>query len=182
MIAIFVALQIAPLAEMKSEMQPMSVDEGVALFQQICFDKFLDSDAVLNIVADPAMSLTKQLKTPTQAMQPGDVWTSPKARVTYVDAEWMPLDIGSPQCSVTVVLQGQPVHSEVAAAMTAALKLPDVKFGKNASNASTKWASTKWDLPQTNGDKWRLFLNISQTPSGTEMRTVIMNLRGKKKK
>ena len=177
MIAIFLALQTAPLAEMKSLMQPVSSDEGIALFQQICFSKFPDPKAAMEVIVDPAMGLTKQPETPSQAMQPGDAWTSPKARVTYVDAEWMPLDMGSPQCSVTVVLQGQPLHSEVAAAMVESLKLPNVKFGKNAVSASTKW-----DVPQSNGDKWRLFLSTTQTPSGTEMFTVIMNLRGKKKK
>jgi hypothetical protein len=52
-----------------------------------------------------------------------------------------------------------------------------VKFGKDAASAQTRW-----DIPQPNGDKWRMFLSTSQTPSGTEMRTVIMDLRGKKKK
>lgn len=177
MITILIALQAAPLAEMKSTMQPVSVDEGVELFNQVCFAKFPDPKAAMEIIADPAMGLSKLPETPSQAMQPGDAWTSPKAQVTYVDAEWMPMDMGSPQCSVTVVLEGQPLHSEVAGAMTETLKLPDVKFGKNANSASTKW-----DVLQPNGDKWRMFLSTSQTPSGTEMRTVIMNLRGKKKK
>ena len=177
MIAIFIAVQAAPLADMKSLMQPVSAAEGIGLFQQICFSKFPNPKAAMEVISDPAMGLTKQPETPSQAMQPGDAWTSPKARVTYVDAEWMPFDLGSPQCSVTVVLQGQPLHSEVATTMVETLKLPDVKFGKNAASASSKW-----DVPQPNGDKWRLFLNTTQTPSGTEMYTVIMNLRGKKKK
>lgn len=177
MILIYLALQAAPLAEMKSSMQPVSVEEGVAIFDRFCFAKFPDAKAALEIIADPVFGLTKLPETPSQAMQPGDAWTSPNAQLTYVDADWMPMDMGSPQCSVTVVLEGQPLHSDAAGAMAATLKLPAVKFGKNAASASTKW-----DVLQTNGDKWRMFLSTSQTPSGTEMRTVIMNLRGKKKK
>jgi hypothetical protein len=177
MMLILLALQAAPLAEMKSSMQPVSVQEGVALFQQVCFAKFPDPKAAMEIIADPALGLTKLPETPSQAMQPGDAWTSPKAQISYVDAEWMPMDMGSPQCSVTVVIEGQPLHSTIAGAMTTSLQLPLVKFGKDAASAQTRW-----DIPQPNGDKWRMFLSTSQTPSGTEMRTVIMNLRGKKKK
>ncbi len=177
MITLFLALQAAPLAEMKSSMQPVSLEEGVALFSKICFEKFPDSKAVMEIISSPELELTKLPETPSQAMQPGDAWTSSNARVSYVDAEWMPVDLGSPQCSVTVVLNGQPLHGDIASAMTTKMQLPPVKYGKNSANAQTKW-----DIPQSNGDKWRLFLSSTQTPSGTELRAVIMNLRGKKKK
>ena len=177
MMLIFMALQAAPLAEIKSSMHPVSVEESVAIFNRICFAKFPDAKAAKGIIADPALELTKLPETPSQAMQPGDAWTSPKAQVSYVDADWMPMDMGSPQCSVTVVIEGQPLHSTIAGAMTTSLQLPLVKFGKDAASAQSKW-----DIPQPNGDKWRMFLSTSQTPSGTEMRTVIMNLRGKKKK
>ena len=177
MITLLLLLQAAPIAEMKSSMQPVSFEEGVALFRQVCFAKFPDPKAAIAIIADPALGLTKLPETPSQAMQPGDTWTSPKAQVTYVDAEWMPMDMGSPQCSVTVVIEGQPLHSTIAGAMTSSLQLPLVKFGQDAASAQTKW-----DISQPNGDKWRMFLGTRQTPSGTEMRTVMMNLRGKKKK
>lgn len=176
MIILFLALQAAPLADMKSSMETVSVDEGVALFSQVCFEKFPDPKAAMEVIANPELGLTKLPETPSQAMQPGDAWTSPKVQVTYVDADWMPMDMGSPQCSVTVVLEGQPLHGAIAAAMTANMQLPTVKFGKDGSRAQTKW-----DIAQTNGDKWRLFLTTTQTPSGTEMRTNLMNLRGKKK-
>jgi hypothetical protein len=177
LITIFLALQAAPLGEMKSSMQPVSLEDGVALFNNICFEKFPDSKAVMEIIASPELELTKLPETPSQAMQPGDAWTSSNARVSYVDADWMPVDLGSPQCSVTVVLNGEPLHSDIASAMTTKMQLPIVKYGKNSANAQTKW-----DIPQSNGDKWRLFLSSTQTPSGTELRAVIMNLRGKKKK
>jgi hypothetical protein len=87
------------------------------------------------------------------------------------------MDFGSPQCSVTVVLEGEPLHSAIATTLQAKLQLPTVKFGKEAESARTMW-----DVPQTNGDKWRLFLTSTKTPSGTQMSATIMNLRGKKKK
>jgi hypothetical protein len=177
MIMIFLAAQAASIEDKKSSMQPVPLNDGIALFQKICFDKFPDPKAAMQAVAEPDLQLTKSPETPSEAMQPGNMWTSPTARVTYVDADWMPIDIGSPQCSVAVLIEGQPLHSTVAEAMTNDLKLPKVKFGKDRASAQTKW-----DIPQTNGDNWRMFLNTSQTPSGTEMRTVIMNLRAKKRR
>lgn len=177
MITLLFALQAAPIAEMKSSMQPVTIQEGIALFNQICFAKFPDAKAARENITDPAMGLTKLPETPSQAMQPGDAWTSPKMQVGYVDADWLPMDFGSPQCTVTVVLEGKPSHNSIAGALTTGLQLPAVKFGKDSANAQTKW-----DIPQSNGDKWRIFLSTNQTPNETEMRTVIMNLRGKKKK
>lgn len=177
MIALFLALQAAPLADMKSSMQPVPLDEGVGLFNQICFETMPDPKAAMNIINSPELELVKLPETPTQAMQPGDAWASPKMSVTYVDAQWLPMDFGSPQCSVTVLIEGDATHSALATAMQAKLQLPAVKFGKDAESARTMW-----DIPQTNGDKWRLFLTSTITPSGTQMTASIMNLRGKKKK
>jgi hypothetical protein len=177
MITLFLALQAAPLAEMKSSMQPVSLDESVGLFSRICFETMPDSKAAMEVINSPDLELIKLPETPTQAMQPGDAWASSKLAVTYVDAQWLPMDFGSPQCSVTVVLEGEPLHSAIATTMQTKLQLPTVKFGKEAESTRTMW-----DVPQTSGDKWRLFLTSNKTPSGTQMSATIMNLRGKKKK
>jgi hypothetical protein len=177
MIAILLALQAAPLTATKSSMEPVSVDSGIALFSKLCFEKFPDTKAALEAIADPPLGLTKEIKTPTQAMQPGDSWTSASARVTYVDADWLPRDFGSPQCTVTILLAGEPSHGEAAQAMATKLALPPVKFGKDGPSAQTRW-----DKPSVAPAIWRIFLTTQKTPSGTEMRMVNMNLRGKKKK
>lgn len=177
MISLLIALQIAPIAEMKSAMETVPVEEGVATFKRICFDPFPDPAASLAAIDSSDPAFTKSPKTPSQAMQPGDRWTSTRAEATYVDAAWLPIDFGAPQCSMTVALTGEVAHSIVAAALGSALALPATKFGKDGRSARTMW-----DVPQANGDKWRLFLTTTQTPSGTEMRTNIMNLRAKMKK
>lgn len=177
MISIMLALQTAPVAEMKSSMPPVSIEESVEFFNKVCFETFPDAKRALEVIASPDLQLSKLPETPSEAMQPGDAWSSPKARVTYVDADWLPLDLGSPQCSVTMVVNGQPLHSEIASVMAATLQLPAVKFGKERRSSETMW-----DVPQTNGDKWRLFLTSTKTPSETEFHAVIMNLRSKRKK
>lgn len=177
MMILLLAMQVAPMAEMKTTIQTTSVEEGVASFKRICFDPFPAPAATLAAIEDPALGFVRSPKTPLQAMQPGDRWTSAKAVVTYVDAPFLPADFGSPQCSVTVALDGNPPHGQAAAALSSNLALPTTKIGKDGAKAQTMW-----DIPQTNGDKWRVFLTTEQTPNGSEMQMNIMNLRGKKKK
>lgn len=174
---IFAAVLLAgiPAGAMQSGMQQVPVADGVALFKRACFDPFPVPSAALTAIEDPALGLTKQIKTPTQAMQPGDAWVSPSARVTYVDAEWMPRNMGTPQCGVTVSLADAPQHLDVASAFAAGLGLPAGKLGKNGPSGQSRW-----DLPKADGS-WRLFLSTQQTPSGVEMQAIMMNLRGKKK-
>ena len=178
MILFALAMQAAgiPAADMKSSMQPLSAIEAVALFKRVCYDPFPDPKASLAVIADPALGLTKLPETPSQAMQPGDAWTSPTAQVTYVDAEWLPRDFGSPQCGITVALDSAPDHLTVEAAFITAMGLPPGKGGKNGPSGQTQW-----DMPHA-PDSWRLFVNTSATPSGKELRATIMNLRGKAKK
>ena len=178
MIGLVLAMQLAapPAADMKSSMQPVSVEDGVALFKRVCFAPFPDPKAAQAVIADPALGLTKEGETPSQAMQPGDAWMSPTARVTYVDSEWLPRDFGNPQCGVTVALEGAPEHLAIEAAVIATLALPPGKGGKNIPRGQTQW-----DLPR-GPDTWRMFLSTETTPSGKEMRVIMMNLRGKKTK
>ena len=164
-------------AEMQSSMRPVAMAEATALFKRVCFDPFPDPKASLAVIADPALGLSKQPETPSQAMQPGDSWTSPTAQISYVDAEWLPRDFGSPQCGMTVALAGVPEHLAVEATMTTALGLPSGKGGKNKPRGQTEW-----NIPGKGADIWRLFLTTQTTPSGKEMRVIIMNLRGKAKK
>lgn len=177
MMILLLATQLAPIAEMKTTMQTVLVEEGVATFKRICFDPFPAPAAALAVIEDPALGFVKSPKTPSQAMQPGDRWTSAKAVATYVDAPFLPADFGSPQCSVTVALDGNPPHAQAAATLISSLALPTTRIGKDGANARTMW-----DVPQTNGDKWRIFLTTEQTPNGSEMQINIMNLRGKKKR
>lgn len=178
MILLSLALQAAgPLgADMQSSMQPLPVAEAAALFKRVCYAPFPDPKAALAAIADPALGLTKLPETPSQAMQPGDAWTSPGAQVTYVEADWLPRDFGSPQCGVVVKLEGAPDHLAVEAGFVSALGLPPGKGGKNKPNGQTQW-----DLPHA-PDTWRLFVSTNTTPSGKELRATIMNLRGKAKK
>ena len=174
MISALLMLMSTPLNEMKSSMEPVSMDQGISMFSKLCFEKFPDSKAVLDAIGDPALGLTKLPKTPSEAMQPGDSWSSSTARVTYVDADWLPSDFGSPQCSATVLLSGKPSHSSIAKAMTTKLALPTVKFGKDGARAQTKWDKAGLALAT-----WRIFLTTEQTPSGIQMRVINTNMRGK---
>ena len=178
MIFLLLAMQAAGPSpvDMKSSMQPLPVAEAAALFKRVCYDPFPDPRASLAVIADPALGLAKLPETPSQAMQPGDAWSSSSARVTYVDAEWLPRDFGSPQCGITVALDGAPEHLAVEAAFVAAMALPPGKGGKNKPTGQTQW-----DMPHA-PDNWRLFVSTSTTPSGKELRATIMNLRGKKPK
>lgn len=178
MILLALAMQAAgiPAADMKSSMKQVSAAEAAELFKRVCYAPFPDPKASLAVIADPALGLTKLPETPSQAMQPGDAWTSPTARVTYVDADWLPRDFGSPQCGITVALADAPDHLAVETAFITAMALPPGKGGKNKATGQTQW-----DMPRA-PDSWRLFVSTSTTPSGKELRATIMNLRGKKPK
>ena len=178
MLGLLLAMQMTPPGDgLQSTMEPVSAQEAVGLFQKVCFDPFPDPQASQAAIADPALGLEKMVETPSQAMQPGDTWTSARAKVGYVDADWMPRDLGSPQCSVVVALDGKAVHGDVANAFAAKLGLPEGKIGKNGPHATSRW-----DVAGRDPDSWRIFLSTQQTFSGTELRMTMMNLRGKKKK
>ncbi|MEO8723028.1 MAG: hypothetical protein ABI395_05820 [Sphingobium sp.] len=179
MIAWFIAIQVATnsLAQgAESTMTPISAPNGVSLFKEICFDQFPNSQASIEQISRPEYALVKEPETPSQAMQPGDAWFSSTARVTYVDADWMPRDLPSPECSVTVRLKDAPKHGELASLFSSQLNLPQGRIGKDSSRAQSQW-----DMSGVSPDKWRLFLTTQETPSGTELTMMIMNLRGKKK-
>jgi hypothetical protein len=162
--------------DMQSSMRPVPSAEAVALFKRVCFDPFPDTPRVLGAIADPALGLSRLPETPSQAMQPGDAWSSATAQITYVDSEWLPRDFGNPQCSLTASLAGNPEHLAVEAEMTAALGLPPGKGGKNKPRGQTEW-----NLPGRAPDSWRLFMSTTTTSSGKELRATIMNMRGKRK-
>lgn len=153
----------------------VSLDEGIGFFQRICFMPFPDPARSLLVIEEPKLELVKERETPSQAMQPGDAWMSSNLRVTYVDADWLPRDFGSPQCSVTVALEGDAAPEAVASAFAKTLGLPGYRIPKAGLRSQTQW-----DIPGRAPDAWRIFLTTQKTPAGTEMRATIMNLRGKK--
>jgi hypothetical protein len=175
-ITLLLALAGIPDDAMKSSMEPVSIEASVSAFKQICYDPFPSPAASLAIIGNPALGLTQQPKTPSQAMQPGNAWSSRTLEIFYADADWLPRTLGAPQCAVTSLLAGSAVHTDVASAFAAALKLPAGKIGKNGP-----LAQSQWDMPGRNADKWRIFLVTQLTPSGTEVRATIMNLRARKK-
>jgi hypothetical protein len=167
----------APLEDMKGTLQPVAIGDAAGLFKKLCFDPFPESAKFTALIADPTLGFVKKPKTPSEAMQPGDIWYAPNASVTYSDADWLPRDLPSPQCTVTVALEGAPTHAEVASAVAAALALPAVK-----SSGSPARATSQWDMPGRGTDKFRLFLNTQALPSGShEANLILLNLRGKKK-
>lgn len=175
-LALLLAAGAAP-ADMQGSLEPVTTGDAVSLFRKLCFDPFPEAAKFTAVIADPALGFTKVPKTPSEAMQPGDSWYSSRANVTYADAEWLPRDLPSPQCTVTVRLDGAPAHADIAAALGTALSLPAVKARGGAARAVSQW-----DMPGQAPDKLRLFLETQALPSGAhEARFALLNLRGKKK-
>ena len=171
------AMVQSPLLDMKSDMSKVSAEDAIGLFKNVCFDNFPDSAATLAEISKQELALVKQPKTGSQAMQPGDSWFSKSARVTFVNAEWLPRDLPSPQCAITSILSASPVHSEIASSLATTLSLPEGKIGKDSPRSQSRW-----DMPGVGVDKWRIFLTTQVTPSGPEITISLLNLRGKKKK
>ena len=178
--AAIVALSLqgsAAPAAMQSSLQSVDANEAVNLFKQICFDPFPDPAKFDAVVAASAFGLVKAPETPSEAMQPGDAWYSAKARVTYVNADWLPRNFGTPQCSVTVNVGGNPTNADIVNILINELKLPNAKSSGNAANTLNQW-----DLPGIGADKWRLFARTQAgLPGGFEAQFSLLNLRGKKK-
>lgn len=145
------------------------------LFKTICFDAFPDPAAAAEAIATHPAGFVKIEKSGMSATQPGDAWTSGDITVTYVDADWLPRDLPSPQCSVSVPLTAGASHSEIATAFGSNFDLPKGKIGKDKPRSISRW-----DMPGEGKDTWRIFLATEPDGQGSTLQISLLNLRAKK--
>jgi hypothetical protein len=155
-------------------LQPMSAVDAVALFKRVCVDPFPDPARFETALAAEDDTYQKTPKTPEQAMQPGDSYYSNRAQFGYAAADWLPRDLPSPQCALTVRLDAAPDHPAIASATAAAIGLPP---GKTSGKGRIQ---TQWDVGAPGG-KFRYFMTTSPALADTyQLRITLLNLRGKK--
>ena len=166
-----VALLALPVAA-QEEISSASKDWTVSAFKSLCVDPFGDRAAVEKAVTAFANTTEfRKVQPDAGAPQTGLVWESAKASLSYTDAEWLPRDLPSPQCS----LQAEtPEFDHVAAAQALEANMP---IGAGKQRGKNERLSTQWDFKTANGAKRRLFLSSEPGGPGKVVRVSLLNLR-----
>lgn len=155
-------------------LQPIEPGDAIALFKRVCADPFPDPTRFAAAVAAEPGPFRKLVKTPAEAMQPGERYDGDRAQIGYSDGIGLPLDLPAPQCTVGARLATAPDHPAIAAAAAAALGLP---VGKTRGKGRLE---TQWDAATPAG-RFRYFFVTETTAAGTyEFRLTLLNLRGRK--
>ncbi len=144
------------------------------IFKEVCFSKFPDPDAAASAIAAHPAAFEKVEKTGPAAQQLGDTWTSGDIKIFYASADWLPRDLPSPQCGVSVPLKSDQSHRELATEFMSDFDLPEGKIGKDKPRSSSRW-----DMQGEGKDKWRIFLATESNQEGDLLSIRILNLRAK---
>ena len=165
--ALFVG-QPASAAEPLSE--PVTAEWVVASFKSLCFDPFGDRAALTARVAASDADFVQV--EPAQPMPGSTGWQSPKALLGYTDGTFLPRDLPSPQCRLSVSAAPGYDHAATAAALAGALGLPPAKAkGKNGRFQS------EWNLAGPKGEKRRIFLSQEPAAGAVRVNVSLLNLR-----
>lgn len=98
------AIAAPQISDPAAALQPVSLADAVAEFKAICADTKSDPAGVAAARAASAWGYQISRESPAMMRQPGNRWESAKAIHGYASADWLPLDLPSPQCSLEVAL------------------------------------------------------------------------------
>ena len=85
---------------------PVTVAEAVQEFRAICVDT-LGEPAAFSARRDAsAWGYRPRRESPAMLRQPGDSWEADRGLLFHASADWLPKDLPSPQCRLTVAATG----------------------------------------------------------------------------
>lgn len=132
-----------------------------SVFQTYCVVPFPDAAAFQNAINDDANGFGIIEKTEAQQRQPGERWTNGFITLSYIDADWMPRDIPSPQCHVTALLDEPLDHLNTAQRLSV-----DLKLGKGRSSGRANINKTVWNIDLPTGETARVFFDSRPASNG----------------
>jgi len=130
-------------------------------FQKYCAEPFPDAAAFRTRVESSDSGFGLVEKSGDQSRQPGDQWTNGFITLSYVDADWMPLNMPSPQCRVTAHLDEALDHLNTAQRLSVEMEL-----GKGRSSGRANVNKTIWNYQSPTGETVRVFFDSKPARNG----------------
>lgn len=146
--------------------RPIDPAAAVGLFKAVCWDSFRDPAAFHAAVAASPVVLTAVPPAAPDPAQPGELFRSDEAVVSYVASDSLPASIPSRQCSLRVRLSGGSDQLALAARIGAALALPNGRTRTGPSLSITTWDVVGVDMRTTR----LLAVSRNGRAGGTELR------------
>lgn len=167
-----IAVLLASPVAAQEDVSSASKNWVTSAFKSLCFEPFGDKAEVEKAVAAFAeMTEFRKIEPDPGAPQMGVVWESPKASLSYTDAEWLPRDLPSPQCSLQFET---PEFDHLGAAQAFEANMP---IGAGKQRGKNERLSTQWDFKGANDAKRRLFLSSEPGGPGKVVKVSLLNLR-----
>lgn len=145
--------------------KPATANDFAAIqdaFKRYCADPFPNAQGFVQAISDDSSGFNKVEKTPDQRQQPGDQFTNGFISLSYVDGDWMPVNVPSPQCRVSARLNGDFDHLAAAQKLQSALALTQ---GKSSGRANVN--KTIWNLTLPTGEAARIFFDSRPASGGS---------------
>lgn len=152
--------------------QPIAMNDGIAVFTELCLEGFPDPARAAQARANEALGLVLVPKPAAMAQQPGERWTSERFELSYADADWLPRDLPSPQCAVTFSIPEQRNHLSLAQEVGSIFPSAKGKLGKDKPRGLSRW-----DMQPSAGLTFRAFLETQAGPDRTQVSLRLLNLR-----
>lgn len=146
--------------------RPIDPAAAVGLFKSVCWNSFRDPAAFHAAVGTSPIALTAVPQAAADPAQPGELFRSDEAVLSYVASDSLPASIPSRQCSLRVRLAGGSDQLALAARIGTALAIPNGRTRTGPSLSITTWDVVGADMRTT-----RLIAISRNGPSGgTELR------------
>lgn len=130
-------------------------------FQTYCAEPFPDAAAFRTAIEGNASGFGLIEKSAEQSRQPGDQWTNGFITLSYVDADWMPANVPSPQCRVNAHLDEALDHLNIAQRLSVEMEL-----GSGRSSGRANVNKTIWNNALPSGEPVRVFFDSKPARSG----------------
>jgi hypothetical protein len=105
------AMQTLPLlavalSAFPQPLTPVSVADAVQEFRTLCVDTLGEPSAFAAKRDASAWGYRPRKESPAMLRQPGDGWDAERAILFHASADWLPKDLPSPQCRLSVAASG----------------------------------------------------------------------------
>ncbi len=155
--------------------RPIDPAAAIALFKSLCWDSFRDPALFHAAVSASPTPLTPAAPAPAGAAQPGELFHSDEAVLSYVAADNLPPSIPPRQCSLRMRLAGAGDQLALAARIGAALAIPSGRTRTGPTLSITTWDVVGADLRTTR----LLAVSRNGRAGGTELRLSALLLAAK---
>lgn len=141
-----------------------TIDSAAAIdaFKALCWSPFRDPEAFHAALAAGPLPLVPQA---ADSAQPGEVFRSDEAVLTYVASDALPANVPSRQCRLRVRIAGTVDQLALAARIGTALAIPTGRTRTDPSGAETSW-----DVAAPDGRTVRLIAATRNRTGSTELR------------